>query len=365
MTLPELILDLQGFFNGDHLAPPNEASTCDWIISPLLIGSGYHLRDILSQGVNPTGKIPDYTILSSTPHTWFLEAKKWSDPLSDLHADQALNYAHSSSNRWVVLSNGKEWRLYDDNISGISADRLILKANLSDFDEIEEFMRVIGKSSITTNAIEKSVLQLRLKSTLKSEFLNPNSDLIKAMRSSLRSDYKLSGVQGADIVLALQPTKIPGGSPSLPTPHSPLPPVIANVTAVPHTGINSTYTLKDLADMKQNIAGMKPILVKFSSGKVDSVKSWIDLAVKIIAHIASSNFSLPIPFSGQASGKRYLINSSPIHVNGDKMNESKILSFPTGVVYLHTNRSSSDLVSSLHSLCIAVGLDPNQITVHF
>ena len=166
MTLPELILDLQDYLNGAHSAPPNEASTCFWVILPLLEYSGYHQRDILPQKIDPTGKIPDYEILSSTPYTWFLEAKKWSSPLSTLDADQALNYAHSSGNRWVVLSNGKEWRLYDDSISGTTPDRLILTANLVDTDQMLEFMTVIGKTSMTSNEIQNYVQHIRLKSIL-------------------------------------------------------------------------------------------------------------------------------------------------------------------------------------------------------
>jgi predicted type IV restriction endonuclease len=96
----------------------NEACTCQWIIMPLLQAAGYSLYDIQPQQTDPAGKIPDYTILPDSEHTWFLEAKAWGVALNDQHAQQALIYAYTNNRRWVVLTNGREWRLYDNSIPG-------------------------------------------------------------------------------------------------------------------------------------------------------------------------------------------------------------------------------------------------------
>ena len=366
MTLPEQILDLQGYLNGVLIPPPqNEADTCIKVILPLLYSAGYAPGDIFSQNVNLSGTFPDFTILSSS-NTWFLEAKAWSVPLINKHAAQTMGYVNGQGKRWGVLTNGQEWQLYDDAITGVPAPgRLILTALLSDAEKMLEFMTIIGKSSMTSNSIVKSVLQQRLKSRLESEFLDPNSDLIKAMRTSLRSNYKLLGVQGTDIVLALQPTKIPAGSPALPTPHSPLPPVIANVTTVPHTATNSIYTLKDLADMKQHNAGMKPNNVKYETGEVVVIRNWCDLAESIVNHLVQIDNLPPMPFTGRGSGSEYLINTTPIHSKGGQLKRHRKIVYSKGIIYLHIDRSASDFVFHLCALCTLVGLDPNQITVYF
>src|SRR5579872_4683798 len=100
--------------------PPNESNTCDWIIYPLLLACGYARRDIVSRVADNDRKFPDYTILPDSPHAWFLEAKAWNEVLEDQHAHQSLNYANQNGKRWVVLTNGDCWRLYDNQIQGLA-----------------------------------------------------------------------------------------------------------------------------------------------------------------------------------------------------------------------------------------------------
>ena len=71
--------------------PPNEATTCAWIIHPILLEAGYARRDILCETLDNNSQFPDYTILPGTPQTWVLEAKQWKTPLQDGHAQQSLN----------------------------------------------------------------------------------------------------------------------------------------------------------------------------------------------------------------------------------------------------------------------------------
>src|SRR5690242_10739344 len=94
--------------------PPNESTTCEWVIYPLLQAVGYAKREIISRFVDNNGQFPDYTILPDTSYTWFLEAKAWNVSLEDRHSQQSLNYANQNGKRWVVLTNGREWRLYDN-----------------------------------------------------------------------------------------------------------------------------------------------------------------------------------------------------------------------------------------------------------
>lgn len=72
--------------------PPNESTTCDWVILPLLHAVGYARRDVVSRVTDNSGQFPDYTILPNSPRTWYLEAKDWNSALEDKHAQQALNY---------------------------------------------------------------------------------------------------------------------------------------------------------------------------------------------------------------------------------------------------------------------------------
>ena len=131
MNLQTELERVREYLTGANPPPSNEANTCDWVIRPLLLQCGYHYHDIHAQGHDAAGGIPDYTILPNTPQTWFLEAKKWQETLSDTHVNQAANYVNTTAKRWFVVSNGREWRLYDNhNVQVTPAERLVVRARL-------------------------------------------------------------------------------------------------------------------------------------------------------------------------------------------------------------------------------------------
>jgi hypothetical protein len=141
-------------------SPKNESSTCDWVVVPLLKSVGYLKWEILSHYTDQGKDFPDYTILPEQPeYTWFLEAKAWSIELSDIHAKQALNYANHNGKRWVVLTNGREWRLYDNHLKGTFETRLVAEASMNDQSGLVSFLRAIGKDSVLGNGLERYVRQ--------------------------------------------------------------------------------------------------------------------------------------------------------------------------------------------------------------
>lgn len=130
--------------------PSNESSTCDWVILPLLRSTGYALRDILPRSLDHAGKFPDYTVLpQDVEHSFFVEAKAWSIDLEDSHAIQSLNYANQNGKKWVVLTNGREWRLYNNDIRGLPEEKLVAVAVLgTENTSLARFLAAIGKQSI-------------------------------------------------------------------------------------------------------------------------------------------------------------------------------------------------------------------------
>ena len=108
MTLEDEIKEAQSYADDP---PENEANTCNRIILPLLLAAGYAQRDIESQMADGAGRFPDYTLLPNTVFTWYLEAKAWNVALNDIHARHSLSYAMVNGKRFVVLTNGQDWRL--------------------------------------------------------------------------------------------------------------------------------------------------------------------------------------------------------------------------------------------------------------
>lgn len=167
-------------------APPNEANTCDWVIRPLLVAAGYPNHEILAQTSDLAKKIPDYTLLHGTEHTWYLEAKAWSVALESDHVDQGMNYAHSNGKRWVVLTNGKEWRLYDDHIQGVSADRLVVTATLGDTGNMLKFLRAVSRDSIIAQKVVLFAGERRVREYVTKAIADPSSALVQAVVAVVR-----------------------------------------------------------------------------------------------------------------------------------------------------------------------------------
>ncbi len=153
-SLREELTRVREYLADTNKRPSNEANTCHWVILPLLRHCGYHFHRIDVQAHDAAGKFPDFAILPGTPYTWFLEAKAWQEKLADAHVIQAMNYAHTQGHRWVVLSNGREWRLYDDHVVEVQpADRLVLEARLEYNAEIERLLGALRKSSVQSEGL--------------------------------------------------------------------------------------------------------------------------------------------------------------------------------------------------------------------
>lgn len=146
--------------------PPNESTTCEWIIVPLLHAAGYSRTDLVSRWADNNGQFPDYTILADTPNTWFLEAKAWKSPLEHHHALQSLNYANQNGKRWVVLTNGRIWRLYDNYVQADAAQKLVSEVDLRNGPGAERFLTALGKASVLHDGVLQFATEMRLRAAL-------------------------------------------------------------------------------------------------------------------------------------------------------------------------------------------------------
>lgn len=261
--------------------PPNEATTCHRVIDPVLHAIGYAPQDILVQGSDNQGQKPDYTILKGTPSEWFLEAKSWTSSLSDNHAGQALNYANQNGRRWVVLSNGKEWRLYDNDIRGTSAEKLVATARLSNDEEIRPFLDAISKHSVTSGRLESQAQGFRLSSVLDAQMKDANSRVVRAIRNAVNTATGLA-VSSEDVVRWFEVRTRP-----------PQPPNVT-VTGKGNGGDEpdpQIYQKKSLAEWnsvgQENLRFRKPVLLEFPGGIIIRVGKWNEVDVELVKWIDS------------------------------------------------------------------------------
>lgn len=331
--------------------PPNEASTCDWIILPLLHAAGYSKKDIVSQAGNPGGGYPDYTVLPNTAHTWYLEAKDWRKSLENgPEATQALNYANAHGQRWVVLSNGKEWLLFDNHIQGVQADkRVVARSEINDPGFLD-FMMAVSKPSVQSAGLEEYAATWRLRAVLRQQLLSKDSQIVKSVLKVLKVETGLSSIQASDVVRYFGeviggPQVVDSEGPTLPEATQPTPDTLIG------------NNLQELLELGSDVWNNKPVEMALPDGMSLAVSSWRDVASGIVNWIGTNSELPALPFRGCKGGHRWFLNSSPVHENGKEMDSWK-LQIGGRDVYMDVGMSSSAFAKRLCSLCDATAVQP-------
>ncbi|MGQ9809508.1 MAG: hypothetical protein ACUVSM_08235 [Armatimonadota bacterium] len=331
----------------------NEACTCQWIIMPLLQAAGYSLYDIQPQQTDPAGKIPDYTILPDSEHTWFLEAKAWGVALNDQHAQQALIYAYTNNRRWVVLTNGREWRLYDNSIPGELSGKLVAKARLEDVDDVEEFLTAIGRQSVTDGTIERYARDRLLRAALEQELCDPASDLVKAIWTRLKSRPGLSGITRDQVAAFFsgRPPEQPGDN-------------LKTNLQRKVLDEDSTFSVPRLdAHRKDLVTNRKPAYTIMADGTVVPTTTWKDVAVEIVRWLGLRDRLPNLPWVGGTLQARYFLNSQPKHPKESAKHRFEEVRFGEDVVYMDKHRSGENLIFQLIALLKSVGADADAFRV--
>ena len=337
--------------------PPSEAATCLWVIGPLLEAAGYAKHEILPQGSTPSGLIPDYTILPDTEWTWYLEAKTWDKNLENgADAAQALNYANAQGRRWVVLSNGRQWLLFDNHLVGVVApQRLVVQSALEDEDFLE-FMKALSRPSVTAGDLEQYVVRSRVKLALDQQLRDQNSDVIKSITGILKNKVGIQGVQPSHVADYFRPPKKQTTTePSIvaPTPDEETPPE------------KNTFTLFQLYEIRKRLAGTQPAEVFFPDGSNADVRYWRDIAEQVVRWFAERDRLPALPFEGFQRGKRSFLAAEPVHKSGEKMTAPAHVDTGRVSVYVETNHNADNIVRHLESLCQAVGESTDGFRVKF
>ncbi len=334
--------------------PPNESCTCDWVIVPILHSLGYDHFDIVSRGADNQNQFPDYTILKGTSCEWFLEAKAWSVHLADNHAGQALNYANQNGRRWVVLSNGKEWRLYDNDIRGTSAEKLVAMARLSNDEEIRPFLDSISKDSVTSGRLEVQAQGFRLASTLNAQMKDADSDVVKAIAKALRS--KGLSVKTGDVV-----GWFAGRAVELVTPPDPKPDKDDREDDTPDPLRNGER--KSLAEWNQvgqeSLRFRKPTALQFHEGNVVNIATWRDGGIEIVRLIASSGQIPPLPWR---SGQTCILAASKRDFGHERPSITPVVTGKS-TVYVDIGFNSSTHLKHWVDLCKDSKVDPERIFI--
>jgi hypothetical protein len=334
------------------------------VIVPVLEDIGYKRREILPHRRDVVGRFPDYSILPDTEHAWYLEAKSWSESLRDGDAQQSLNYANQNGRRWVALSNGQRWRLYDNDVRGTASEKFVVEVQLTDLESMEAFLRAASRDSAVRDGFAGYATRCRLEKILTIELVDESSDLFKVLWNALRKRSGLTGVSRGEVRHFLRNLLSCAGAPAAaPVPSVPSP-TVAETTATVGESAGDTVPLDAIAEKAGEYAtNRQPVAVRFGDDSDVGVDSWAGLAATVVTWIGGRRPLPSLPFSGTSrDSSRYFLSPTPEHPNR-QMTRAKRLSIAGSDVFLDSNRSGADFVQRLRALCDAVDINPASIVI--
>ncbi len=358
-------MKIREIFDEALSSPPcNESTTCEWVLYPILQEIGYSKREIMSRIADSNGQFPDYTLLPETSHTWYLEAKDWNVLLQDKFAQQSLNYANQNGRRWVVLTNGQVWRLYDNDIRGIAEDKLVTVAKIQSPDDAHAFVQAISKNSIVSGGLERYASNVRLASALGAQLCDPNSEVVKALWGVVRKMPGLHAITKQSIAGFFSPDDR-ARSESRPTEESATAPEASETfcaVAVPDTG--GYVTLRDMAvDPRKYATGKQPEFLLFQDSVPIRVQRWKGLMAESVRLIVESAGSVSIPYQQPRARKRYVVNKAPQHPKGVQMLAPAEISTKQGTLFVETHLSAASTLDALQGMCEAWGVSATDLRI--
>ncbi len=193
-----------------------ESNTRMKIITPLLHGLGWDIYsgDVQTEYAIKWGSVGgkvDYALFSNEEPVVFVEAKSLNTDLVDDHASQVITYAKSRDVAWCVLTNGRQFRVYNAGWGTEPKNNLLEVINLDPERDLPPSLLSLSKDSVVSGELDslgrKSRFFQRVKAGLASElpaleakWLNEAGNRIYA-----RVKGELGGITRQDVKDAVSP----------------------------------------------------------------------------------------------------------------------------------------------------------------
>ena len=215
MSVENVLSRLAQSLLGWSKAGLNEAQTSQVIVLPTLRALGYDIwnpDEIAAQihsGGGNAAYAPDFTVKLGGNICFILEIKALNKEFSHNDTVQAVNYANALGRRWAVLTNGKAWHFYDNQVSKPAADKLVLTVELKDPRAAAYLERLLSRSVWSVENAESSLvgevqatsaeirrhlklseIETKLRGELREGFTKDEKGLKKAMQLTLEPNER-------------------------------------------------------------------------------------------------------------------------------------------------------------------------------
>ena len=135
-----------------------EQNTKSTAITPILEALGWdvtNFEEVCFEYKSRAGGNPvDYGLLWKGKPRLFVEAKGYGENINDIRwVEQCLSYTTSAGVRWIVLTDGWTWKLYDAHNPNRAEGKLFKQTTISDQDS-EDFFHLISKDAAIKNGLD-------------------------------------------------------------------------------------------------------------------------------------------------------------------------------------------------------------------
>lgn len=144
----------------DNSTKLTESDTIRVLILPLLKALGWDLDDlheVRSEYRHASSDNPvDYAFFIDKKPCLFLEAKAFGISLDDRkYISQAVNYANTAGVKWCILSNGKDWRVYNTHAEVDVEKKLFFSFSIQNLLDVDySKIKLLSKESIFLKTID-------------------------------------------------------------------------------------------------------------------------------------------------------------------------------------------------------------------
>lgn len=133
MSLKTAITDILKYLAEWEKVNLNEAQTRQAIILRVLAELGFNIWQPLEISAEESGSTGNYRpdfVIRLQHDCFIIEAKALSKNLSTADAEQAINYVNTKGLRWAILTNGKHWKFFDNDLRGAANQRLAFEFSI-------------------------------------------------------------------------------------------------------------------------------------------------------------------------------------------------------------------------------------------
>src|SRR5262249_26254333 len=176
------------------------------LIAPVLRALGWDVEDLrqvhLEYRPRPADKPVDYALLINGQPRTFVEAKGLRQNLEDRKwTNQLMGYAAVAGVRWVVLTNGDEYRLYNAHAGVPVEEKLFRRIQVSsDSSEARATLALLSKESISEleSLWQEDFVDRQVRSAVDSLFLPEADDgLVRLLRRRLPAELSAKQIRAA------------------------------------------------------------------------------------------------------------------------------------------------------------------------